>query len=72
MANPEWENYAPPQQRYRLMSDNDGHKYIIPVGQEDNFYSWVEGEEEGIDSKFNFEAQMLGGSRLTFTDPKED
>lgn len=26
---------------YRIVSDDDGHDYLIPVGEEDRFKSWI-------------------------------
>ncbi len=29
-------------ERYRLVSDDDGHHFVIPDGREDEWDSWVE------------------------------
>ena len=71
MANPEWDNYATPPQRYRIMSDNSGHEYFIKVEDEKLFEAWVEATEadetdyEGPD----FDENRIDG-RFTFTDPR--
>jgi hypothetical protein len=57
-------------QRYQLVSDNDGHKYIIKEGDENLFYAWVQDTEEGEDSAFDFENCRMNVNRLTFTDPQ--
>ena len=63
-------------QRYSLLRDNDGHDYLIPAEQVDEFYRLL-----GIDWSDNFEAcvefmQKFGHmsfgsapSTLTFIDP---
>jgi len=65
---------AKPVQRYRLLSDDDGHDYLIPVGQEELFYQWIEALENYEETELNFDDVRLNGapSRLSFTDPKED
>jgi len=72
MANPEWDNYAngPEIVRYRLMSDDSGHRYYIPIGMEKQFERWVENEgmpEKDTDTDFN--ACRIDG-HFTFTDPR--
>jgi len=63
-----------PAQRYRLLSDDDGHDYLIPVGQEELFYQWMEALENYEETELDFEDARLNGvpARLSFTDPKED
>jgi hypothetical protein len=65
MANPEWDNYAPPPQRYRLMGDDSGHEYFVPVGKEQEFDKWVSEESGEID----FSQNRIDG-RFTFIDPR--
>lgn len=60
-------------ERWCLVEDGDGHAYVIPDGQQDVFYKWIEAMEN--DEEFegeNFEKYSLGGnpSNVTFTDPK--
>jgi hypothetical protein len=69
MANPEWDNYKTPEKRHRLVSDNDGHEYVIVVGEEDRFYTWVAATESGEDYEWDFEDARVDG-RLTFTNPR--
>lgn len=64
------------QQRYRIMGDNSGHKYFIPVEQEGMFEAWVKcnGEENYADRGYrgpDFNANRIDG-RFTFTDPKNE
>lgn len=59
--------------RYRLLSDDCGHKYTIPVGREKDFYLWVEsllGENDTYKGE-NFTRYRVDG-RLTFADPRTD
>jgi hypothetical protein len=62
-----------PSKRWCLVSDDDGHSYVIPAESRDEFEKWVEAtsndeEFEGED----FEKYSLGGNPecVTFTDPK--
>lgn len=60
------------ERRYKLVSDESGHDYAIPVELEDDFYKWVaatENEEEF--TELDFEDYRVEG-RLTFTDPRTD
>lgn len=61
--------------RYRLASDNSGHKYAIKVKDEEAFYQWVaatEDEEIGLEYEGpDFEENRIDG-RFTFTDPRND
>jgi hypothetical protein len=60
------------QTRFRLLSDDDGHKYLIEVGKEEAFEKWLaagpywenyEGEEfESLGSHF---------STYSFCDPRQ-
>ena len=60
-------------QRFKLVTDNDGHDYIIHVEDETAFYAWVE-STEGWDSETytgkDFEGCRVSINRLTFTDPQ--
>jgi hypothetical protein len=76
MANPEWDNYATPPQRFRIKGDGSGHKYFIKVGDEEKvFEAWLETFEEDWDPEFkkydgpDFNDRRIDG-RFTFTDPK--
>jgi len=58
--------------RFRLLSDDDGHEYLVEVGKEETFQRWIdagpywenyEGEEfESLDSSFN---------TYSFCDPRQ-
>lgn len=64
--------------RYRLVSDNSEHHYIIPSDKEEEFDWWVEitesDEDDYDDPVEEFDKYRLSGSprRVTFTDPRED
>lgn len=61
--------------RYKILSDNDGHDYIIAVEDEKDFYLWVDtfDLDDSDESDYNgkgFEDRMMTTYNLTFTDPK--
>lgn len=57
--------------RYRLISDNDGHEYVIEAKDEHDFYKWVDAMEEGLGfDGLDFEVRRMNVNRLTFTDPQ--
>jgi hypothetical protein len=61
--------------RYRLVSDDDGHHYVIRVGDEKMFENWVESTLNGVVeySGPGFEDKRIDNPRcLSFTDPRED
>lgn len=62
------------QQRYRLVSDNDGHWYLIKIKEEAEFDQWVAATCNDEETEFNFDDDRISGSpsMITFTDPKED
>ena len=53
--------FTEPDEYYHLTSDDDGHWYIIPVSEHDNFENWVEDTTEGEDSEFDFDNDMISG-----------
>lgn len=59
-------------ERYRLVTDGDGHEYIIKVWQTNDFYQWVDYMEdhEGVWTGHDFNEDRIDGGVLTFTDPK--
>jgi hypothetical protein len=57
--------------RYKIMADNSGHEYFIPVSQESEFEAWVEQTENGEETNFDFEENRIDG-RFTFTDPRNE
>jgi len=65
-------------QRYKLLSDNDGHHYLVPVENEEKINKWVDSfndeEESDPDGYEKLDAQSLGCSPtcVSFTDPKVD
>lgn len=56
--------------RYRTLGDDSGHDYIVPVGQEGDFYAWVNAMEEGKNTDLDFEACRINNSGWTFADPQ--
>ena len=60
------------EQRYQLVSDNDGHEYTIPVEQVEEFYEWLEDEERSTyEESDKYEDRRVDGV-LTFTDPRAE
>ena len=58
-----------PQQRFRLVSDNDGHDYVIPVEKTNEFYKWLDDEERSTyDECGKYDEYRT--ERFTFTDPR--
>jgi hypothetical protein len=61
--------------RYRIRGDNSGHKYFVPVDQEEIFDLWLRTFEDDFDPEFNhydgpdFDENRIDG-RFTFTDPR--
>jgi hypothetical protein len=65
------------KRRYKLLSDDDGHHYLVPVENEEKFNEWVDSfnEEEGDpDGYEKLDAESLGCSPtcVSFTCPKVD
>jgi hypothetical protein len=54
-------------ERFTLVSDNDGHEYVIPLARKIEFDKWVEAEDFDCD---RFNEFRIEGGLLTFTDPK--
>jgi hypothetical protein len=59
------------------VTDNDGHDYIIKVGQEADFDEWITAMENagGLDIgeseiRYDFEVYRVNNSGWTFTDPQ--
>jgi len=66
---------APEAPRYRLLPDDDGHDYVIPVGKEDAFQAWVEHGpywEDYTGEDFNECRLGCSLSCYSFTDFQED
>ena len=55
--------------RYELLSDESGHDYVVPVGNKEEFYAWVDAEGKVYDGN-DFEECRVTVNRLTFTDPQ--
>lgn len=61
--------------RQRFVRDDDGHDYLINVGQEDDFEQWMaymEGAEGAEDPGVDFESLGTGVNNFTFVDAQED
>ena len=63
------------EQRYRIMGDDSGHDYFIPVGQEKDFEKWVASFSDECEDEYyqgpDFQENRIDG-RFTFTDPRCD
>lgn len=58
------------EQRYRLLNDDDGHRYFIPVGSESTFRAWVDSSYENVGYEGpDFSENRIDG-RFSFTDPR--
>lgn len=60
------------EQRYRILGDDSGHQYFIPVEQEKLFELWLKTFDEDWDSEYegpDFNENRIDG-RFTFTDPR--
>jgi len=58
-------------ERYCLVSDEDGHNYVIPLARKIEFDVWQETDAESEDFKCElFSEFRIEGGLLTFTDPK--
>ena len=55
--------------RYELLSDESGHDYVVPVGNQKEFYAWVDAEGQEFSGK-DFQDCRVNVNRLTFTDPQ--
>ena len=49
-----------------LVSDDDGHDYLIPKNEEDQFYKWVESvdDEEYLSNHKSYDSYMTEAHRL--------
>ena len=57
--------------RYELLSDESGHDYVVPVGNQKEFYAWVDATDcYGTFDGKSFEGYRMTVNRLTFTDPQ--
>lgn len=63
------------EQRYRVMADESGHEYFIPVGQEQLFEQWVASTEE-VYADLDYTGPDFNENRIdghfTFTDPRNE
>lgn len=66
----ELEKLLKTQKRYRLISDNDGHNYIIPADQVPQFEMWVTCMDMDEYTIFDFEDCRMNVNNLTFIDPQ--
>lgn len=59
--------------RWRFVRDDDGHDYMIPADEQDEFQRWLDAGPywEGYEGE-DFNARRIGGSPslYSFTDPK--
>lgn len=54
--------------RYRLVGDNDGHEYVIPVDKSDAWYAFLDSSDYDYGVEPDYAIRVDG--RLTFTDPR--
>lgn len=54
------------EQRYCEVSDDDGHHFLIPADEREEWYNWVDSQD--WDNKPEWAVRIDG--RLSFTDPK--
>ena len=58
-------------QRFTVVSDNDGHEYMIPVEKVEEFYKWLEDEElSTYEACDRYDEYRIDGGRLTFENPR--
>lgn len=61
--------------RYRIMSDDSGHEYFVPVDEETWFEGWLlTFEDDVIEENYagpDYEKNRIDGN-FTFTDPRCD
>lgn len=57
------------QTRYFLVSDGDGHWYVVPATHREQWDDWIDSEDyiNGIDPEFA--TPVDGPSSVTFVDP---
>ncbi len=58
----------PPPDRYALVTDYDGHWYVVPAGRRDEAGGYL----AGADSLPDWLSEVDGPHRLTFADPRTD
>jgi len=59
-------------QRFRLLSDDDGHRYLVKVEEEEDFYAWLNAGPywENYSGK-EFESLGSHFSTYSFCDPRQ-
>ena len=55
-------------ERFTLVRDDSGHRYVIPIGIKVEFDKWA--VEEDTNDPNKFDDFRIEGGLLTFTDPK--
>lgn len=53
---------------YTIVSDEDGHEYIIPYDKLNEFDNWKHYDDSGIEPEY---AKRLNGQRIIFKEFKE-
>jgi hypothetical protein len=56
--------------RFKIVSDNDGHDYVIHIEEEEAFYAWVEAVDNYEYGGKGFDDCRMNVCNLTFTDPQ--
>ena len=65
----------PAQKRFRFVTDGDGHDYLIPENEVEQFLAWVDNGpywEDYTGKDYNDFRVGTSINNFTFTDPKED
>lgn len=57
-------------ERWTLVSDESGHRYVIPIARKIEFDTWNDIAESDEFDYERFNEYKIDGGTLTFTDPK--
>lgn len=55
--------------RYRLVGDDSGHDYVVPVDKTDEWYQWMDSEAAELGDEPPEWARIIAGT-FTFTNPE--
>ena len=56
--------------RYRIVGDNSGHKYVIPVAKSEDWSRWMEIPDDDERAWVEPEYAVRIDGNFTFTDPR--
>lgn len=57
--------------RYKMVGDESGHEYAIPVDKSDDWEEWLNSEAAELGDELPDYAIIVGGY-FSFTDPRND